>query len=71
MKYNVITTLGVSQKFYSSFKTKPLYGRGQRSGVASSEWLFASLPMIKTTEEICKGCTMSSPDGSETWIKHI
>ena len=27
--------------------------------------------MMKIIEEICKGCTILSPERSETWVKHI
>ena len=47
-----------------------LYGSGQVSGNAGTEWLFIEESMISTIVRLCEGCNMSSPDRS-TELKKI
>ena len=49
----------------------PLYGSGQGSGNAGTEWLFIEESMISTIVRLCEGCKMSSPDKSIKWDKIV
>ena len=70
-KYHVQTAVRTSPNYYSSTKEMPLYGSGQGSGNAGTEWLFIEESMISTIVRLCEGCTMSSPDKSIKWKKII
>ena len=70
-KYHVQTAKIILNDYYVSTNEEELYGSGQGSGFAGTNWLFIEDSMITTIETECDGCNMSSPDKSISMIKFI
>ena len=69
-KYYTSTKDGISKEPYYHHPTSPVYGSGQGSGNAGSEWNFISVPLMQTLEKLSDGCEITDPT-KKKWKKTI
>jgi hypothetical protein len=62
MQYFVKTTLGISQQFYQSSDTRPLYGTGQGATDSPVQWGFISVLAFSVLDDESHGLLLRSPD---------
>ena len=60
-RYYTSTKDGISKEPYYHHTTSPVYGSGQGSGNAGSEWNFISVPLMQTLEQLSDGCEITDP----------
>ena len=51
IQYHVTTIHGQSDEYYKHHKKHPVHGPGQGPGNAGLEWIFITIPIIKTFEQ--------------------
>ena len=61
---------GVSNTSYKHSTESPVYGSGQGSGNAGTEWNYISIPLMTKLEQWSQGCTITGPDKTQ-WNKTI
>ena len=71
IQYCVQTTLGIAYCHYQTTPQAPAHGSGQGAGSSCTEWVFISVPMIETLEQLKKGCIFMSLNKQITWEKTI
>ena len=69
IKYRVQTALGIASCHYQNTPKAPSHGSGQGAGSLCTEWVFISVPMMETLEQLKKGCIIMSPNKQITWEK--
>ena len=70
MKYYILTKAGISDNYYHHTDDSPIYGSGQGSGNAGTEWNYVSIPLMATLEGIFPGCEIIIPENKK-WNKTI
>ena len=69
MKHYIKTGRGVSKVPIKALPGQTLEGSGQGAGASVGNWQGHNDPMIKTFEQLCQPCTMTSPSGSDALIQ--
>eukprot|EP00957_Ditylum_brightwellii_P183685 13990943-Ditylum_brightwellii.AAC.1 len=62
VKYRLKTALGVSDGYYSHFKTFPIYGSGQGATNSPQTWLIISSTICDIYEQSANGAEFVSSD---------
>ena len=70
IQYRVHTALGISSCHYQKTPKVPAHGSGQGARSSCTEWVFISVPMMETLEQLKKGCIIMSHNKQITWGKN-
>ena len=62
IQYRVQTALGIASCHYQNTLKAPAHGSGQGAGLSCTKWVFISVPMMETLEQLNKGCIIMSPN---------
>ena len=71
MKHYIKTGRGVSKDPIKAQPGQSLEGSGQGAGSSVGNWQGHNDPMIKTFEQLCQPCTLTSPSGADALIQWI
>ena len=68
-EYRVQTALGTSTNYDKHSESDPVHDNGQGVGSSGSNWVYISVPIMRTLDKHEEGCTNVSPDKKIKWEK--